>query len=140
MHAVADEHDTTLSVLMTLGPGLGVPWIVQLTPSQRSASCCCPWSAEPTARQAVAVGHETLLSSLSPPLDGLGVTWIDQLAPFHTSASVRSMPIASQYAPTPVQAVDDAHDTAFISTKAGVVALAVLWVENDDPVPCNAQV
>lgn len=90
--------------------------------------------------QAVAVGHETLLSWLSTPVDGFGVAWIDQPVPFQASASVRWMPIASVYCPTAVQAVDNAHDTAFSSTEAGVVSLGVLWVESDDPFPCSAQV
>jgi hypothetical protein len=69
MQAVEDEHDTLFSALRALG--LGVLWIVQLTPSQRSASCC-PLPVEPTAMQAVAVGHETLVNWLSTPMDDTG--------------------------------------------------------------------
>ena len=138
MQAVEDEHDTLFSVMKPLG--LGVPCIiVQLTPSQRSASCC-PLPAEPTAMQVVAVGHETLLNWLSTPVAGFGVAWIDQPVPFHASASVRWMPTASVYCPTAVQAVDDAHDTPFSSTDAGIVSLGVLCVANDDPFQCTAQV
>jgi hypothetical protein len=111
MQAVGDEHDTLFSLVKPLG--LGVLWIiVQLTPSQRSASCG-PYSVEPTAMQVVAVGHETLLNWLSPPVGGFGVAWIDQPVPFHVSANVWWLPAASVYCPTAVQAVDDTHDTPF---------------------------
>jgi hypothetical protein len=38
MHAVADVHDTPFRLLFVAPIGLGVDWITQLLPSQRSAS------------------------------------------------------------------------------------------------------
>jgi hypothetical protein len=41
MHAVGEAHDTPLSALEPAPPGSGVGWILQLVPSQPSASAVC---------------------------------------------------------------------------------------------------
>jgi hypothetical protein len=74
VHAVADVHDTP-DRLLTVGPlGLGVVWIVQLEPSQRSANG--PPLLSPTAVHAMADAHDTA-DRMPPPL-GLGVLWTVQ--------------------------------------------------------------
>ena len=71
---------------------LGVDWIVQLVPFQRSASVLfgeLPVVAyPPTAVQAVDELHATHPSPSTVDPAGLGVARIVQLEPFHRSASV----------------------------------------------------
>ena len=71
-------------------PGLGVDWIVQVVPFQRSASV--PWSDNPTAVQAVDEVHETPERKLNCAPDGFAVAWTVQAVPFQRSASVTPAP------------------------------------------------
>ena len=93
VHTLFDMQDTALSKLLLAMGGLGVAWIDQLLPSQRSASVFprpSPKYSRPTAVQAVLDVHETPLSSLTmAPGGGLGVVWIDQLEPSQCSTSGR---------------------------------------------------
>ena len=95
VHAILVVHDTPFRALALAPLGLGVPWIVQLVPFQRSASV--DWTPallwySPVAVQTVLVVHDTPLRALSLAPVGLGVLWIVQLAPFQLSASVAIVP------------------------------------------------
>jgi hypothetical protein len=62
VHAVADVHDTPFSWLAAPPSGLGVPWIDQPAPFQRSAKVtAAPVLSEydPTAVHIVAAVHDT---------------------------------------------------------------------------------
>ena len=112
VQALADEHETAFR----LPPlGVGVVWIVQLVPSQRSAT------VPPTAMHAVAEAHDTADRLLLVPPLGLGVVSIVQLVPSQNSASVAPAPLF----PTAVQSVADVHETAFRLPPLGV---GVVWV------------
>src|ERR1700730_2292988 len=92
VQAVAVLHDTPFRKLLTAPAGLGVGWIFQLLPFQRSASVTRvpePLPESPTAVQAVAAVHDTPIRKLPVAPVGLGVGWIAQLLPFQRSASVR---------------------------------------------------
>jgi hypothetical protein len=81
MHAVGDAHDTALSVPL---PAVG--WMVQVLPSQRSASGAP--LLDPTAVHAVAEVHDTPKRLLVVAPLGLGVGCIVQALPSHRSARV----------------------------------------------------
>jgi hypothetical protein len=89
VHVEAVLHETPVKPLAVVSGGLGVGWIVQLVPSQRSAKVT-PLLAEkpsesPTAVQALGDVHDTLLRS-TVACGTLAVDWIVQLVPSHTSA------------------------------------------------------
>ncbi len=91
VQAVADVHDTPAREMPRTAPeGAAVGWIVQLVPSQTSASALPSAKPLPTAVQAVADVHDTPDRVLSVPPVGFGVGWIVQLVPSHRSAKVRS--------------------------------------------------
>jgi len=110
VHFVADVHDTPRRLLLGGPLGLGVVWIVQLVPSQRSANVPpLPMLGpdSPTAVHAVADVHETAFRL--PPL---GVVWVVQVLPSQRSASPPD--------PTAMHAVADVHETPFRLTPLGV--------------------
>ena|SRR5215467_11084316 len=91
VQASAEEHDTPKSWVV-LTERLGMAWMLQLVPFQRSASgrpelVRVPWS--PTAVQAFAEVHDTLRRKLSSAPAGLGTSWMLQLVPFQASAKAR---------------------------------------------------
>lgn len=84
-----DVHETEKSA----APGLalvGVDWMLQLVPSQRSASE--PWSDSPTATQAVDERQLIPDRKLNWAPAGLGDDCTAQATPFQCSASVTSTP------------------------------------------------
>src|SRR5260370_20722589 len=107
---------------------MGVGWMVQRTPFQRSASGTCPILVlyTPTAMQARADVHDT--PSSSPPVDpaGCGSGTILQRKPVQRSASVRFLPTL----PTAMQARAEAHDTA---NSAAPGACGVGWMTQRVP-------
>src|SRR4029077_18556783 len=84
VHSLATVHDTPLRELPLDPVGLGVAWIAQAVPFQRSArvrpSPC------PTAIHAFAALHATARRTL--PVDPVGVAWIVHELPFQCSARV----------------------------------------------------
>jgi hypothetical protein len=107
VHAAA-RQETTSSRTSCMPPamdGLGVRWINQREPFQRSANAALP-PESPTAVHAVTDEQSTV--SNSPPPLGVGVGTIDQLEPFHRSASVVP-PVSTD--PTAMQKRVDGHDT-----------------------------
>ena len=129
MHAVADAHDTGLD---SEPEGLGVGWIVQLVPSQRSAI-----GPVPTAVQAVAEMHETPDSWLN--LLWLGVGSIVQDVPSQRSASVAAT-LTSTESPTAVHAVAEVHDTPYRPENGSAPLLGVVWIVQLDPSQRSASV
>ena len=80
-------HETLVRRLVP--GGFGVVWIVQLVPSQRSASVLLGKVPEvakaPTAVHAVAAVHETEVSAAAVAPAGVGALWTVQLVPFQVS-------------------------------------------------------
>jgi hypothetical protein len=74
--ADAEAHDTPLKSVLVAPAGLGVDWIAQADPFQRSARVRRKppaLVADPTAVHAVAVGQETPLRTLLDAPDGSSV-------------------------------------------------------------------
>jgi hypothetical protein len=141
VQAVADVHETPLSVLDSALVGLGVVSIDQLAPFQRSANDTVSrveLELEPTAVQAVADVHETELRR-SPPV-GLGVLWIDQSVPFQRSANVASLPTRLKESPTAVQAVLDVHDTPTSWLSDAPLGFGVVSMDQLVPFQCSANI
>jgi hypothetical protein len=90
VQALLVGHDTPDSSLKVAPVTSGVEEIVQLVPSQLSASVVstAPVKLPPTAVQALVEGHDTphKVDVVAPV--GFGVDWIDQLVPSQLSASV----------------------------------------------------
>jgi hypothetical protein len=111
VQAVDDAHDTPVSAsgAYALVCGLGVGWLAQLRPFQRSANAVQP---DPTAVHAVVDGHETPISSPVGTPTGSVADWIVQAVPFQRSTSGVS-PIVSPgtLVPTAMQALRDGHAT-----------------------------
>jgi len=96
-------HTTLLRKANCAPRGVGVAWMLQLAPFQRSASV--PALDDPTAVHADADKHVTLARK-PPPCEGFGVVWMCQRAPFQVSARVPALD-----APTAVHADADVQDT-----------------------------
>lgn len=129
VQALADVHDTLCRPAASVSAGLGVCWIFQLEPFQRSAngrSVSKLVSYVPTAIQFVAVVHAIPSKRLICGL-GLGVDWTFQLLPFQRSASVRPRPSLSNL-PTAVQAVADVQLTPSSSAEVVPVGTEVGWI------------
>ena len=113
MHDVVDVHDTPYR--RPSGPkgpgGVGVGWIFQVVPVQRSASVVAPL-ALPTAVHALAEVHDTPDSTAFVAPDGFGVVWTVHFVPFQSSAKGVSAPGKSLKDPTAVHVVNDTHETA----------------------------
>src|SRR3989442_391568 len=95
--ALHADDDGQLIASRSLNPavlGLGVDWIAQLLPFQRSASVRPPAEVlyHPTASQCVAEEQATLFSVLPVAPVGLGAESIAQAVPFHRSARARNGP------------------------------------------------
>jgi hypothetical protein len=84
VHAVGDVQETPCKN----DPGLevGIGWMLQVVPSQRSASA--PGSDAPTATQSLEEGHAIPLKKLTCAPDGFGVDCTVHFAPSQCSASV----------------------------------------------------
>jgi hypothetical protein len=109
VHAVADEHETSVSKADT-PVGFAVVSIVQAVPFHLSARVVAVPLAEllPTAVQAVAAVHETRRRRLVWAPAGLGVGTMVHAVPFQVSASVawlEPLPLP----PTAKHDVDDVH-------------------------------
>src|SRR5437660_1164127 len=105
MHAVADVHDTPVSVAAEV---LGNGCTVQPVPSQRSASVAeLPLLSleSPAAVQASAAVHETPFSSPNVASEGSGVGWMVQPVASHRSAIGALVPPLRRYEPTAVHTV-----------------------------------
>jgi hypothetical protein len=89
VHAEAEVHETADRLLLVAPLGVGVVWVVQVLPSQNSASVA-PAPLFPTAVQAVADVHETAFRL--PPL-GVGVVWVVHELPSPRTASVTAVPL-----------------------------------------------
>ena len=109
MQAVADVHATPFRPMLNGVPeyamGLGVLWITQLDPFQRSASIAesCVSALvnryDPTAVHAVAVVHDTPVNGAPCAPAGPGVLWIDQLLPSQRSARLHLQASAAEGCP-----------------------------------------
>ena len=93
MQSFLETQDTPLRAGSIPAAALGVRWIDQRTPFQRSTRGNVPSPAaySPTAVQAAADVHETPARRASA-VAGLAVVWIDQCPPRHRSAKVRTTP------------------------------------------------
>src|SRR6266566_7753804 len=95
VHSVVDGQATPERRLALAPAGLGLDWIAQLLPFQRSARVR-PTPAlfveYPTAVHRVVEGQATPRSRLLVAPLGLGVDWTAQLLPFQRSASVTITP------------------------------------------------
>jgi hypothetical protein len=141
VHAVAVVHTTPVSGAPCAPAGLGVLWIDQVLPSQRSAKDAEEGRPAPTAVHAVVEVHDTLRSPVTsrppgPRTTGLGVLWIVQLVPFQTSASVSPAPVP----PTASQAVANVHDTPLSAAPTLPTGFAVLWIVQPLPFQTSANV
>ena len=112
--------------------GFGAFWIVQLTPSQRSANG--PLGPDPTAMQAVVDEHETLFNALTALW--VGVRWIVQLTPSQRSASCCPLPVK----PTAIQAVAVGHETLFSWLSTLVDGFGVARIDHSAPFHASASV
>jgi hypothetical protein len=104
----ADGHATPKRTLCRAPTGLGVGWMRQVRPSQRSTSVFClpeAPSESPTAVHAERDEHPAPLNKLPLAASGLGVRWTLQLAPFHRSTRVTPTFEAVTYVPTPMHEV-----------------------------------
>jgi hypothetical protein len=92
---VGAAHETSYRELAAAPAGLGVSWIDQVLPFQRSARVnAAPllvWYS-PTAVQLVGEVHDTCCSALLVAATGLGVCWMAHVLPFQYSASVTPIP------------------------------------------------
>jgi hypothetical protein len=131
MHADADAHATVFKKADCPPAGLGVGWMVQFVPSQRSASV--PALEPPAAVHDEADGHATLVRKLAPG-DGLGVGWMVHRVPFHRSASVPALEL-----PTAVHDETDVHATPD-SPPPPCPALGVGWMVHRVPSHRSASV
>ena len=133
-------HDTADRLLLVAPLGMGMVWIVQVLPSQNSASVA-PAPLFPTAVQAVADVHETAFRL--PPL-GVGLVWTVQVLPSQRSTNVPALPN-----PKAVHAVADEQDVAertpigskwfgvVLSDQAAAVNLVVVLVRSSGPTQMN---
>jgi hypothetical protein len=128
MHSVVEAHATLSSRLHWAPLGLGVDWIAQLVPFQRSANNSgSPVSYTPTAVHTVVDAQAT--PTKTPGSLGLGLDWIAQEVPFQRSARVPSLE-----RPTAVHTVVEAQATADSSPLPGVD-----WVAQLLPFQCSAK-
>jgi hypothetical protein len=115
VHALGDLHETAFKN----APGvseLGVGWMLQPVPSQRSVSVPTELpelsNEVPTATHAEGDVHDTPFRSLPAAPAGLGVGTLRHAVPSHNWATVpTAMPCASVACPTAMQLEDDLHDT-----------------------------
>jgi hypothetical protein len=114
VHVWGDGHDTASSSAPVEPGGVGVGWIVQTFPSQRSTSVPdLPVLSvdRPTAVHACGVAHDIPDSSALVAPGGAGVGWIFHALPFHRSVNVDELPVLSVDCPTAIHARRDAHAT-----------------------------
>ncbi len=114
MQDLGEEQETASSWLLVAPTRLGVGWIDQLVPFQRSANVSSRpvrLVKNPTAVQDLGDAHETPRKLLLVAPAGFGVDGIDQLVPFECSTNVSSRPVRLVKNPTAVQDLGDAHDT-----------------------------
>ena len=137
MQAVDDGQDTPYSASSVAeSVGLGMDWVFQVDPFQRSASGTRKnelFSYSPTAVQAVADEQDTPHRSALGDPAGVGVGWIAQVLPFHRSARV-SVVLPVSVNPPAVHAVADGHDTPFKPENVVPWGLGVGWMDQEAPV------
>jgi hypothetical protein len=139
VHVVVEVHDTLVRLLEVTPMGLGVAWIDQVVPSQRSARVLP--SASPTAVHAVVEVHDTPFSRLLVAPVGLGTVWIDQVVPFQRSAKGTMLPALPRADPTAMQAVAEVHDTPLRSALSVTpMGLGVAWTDQVVPSQRSAMV
>ena len=150
VHAAGEVHDTAVKALCGAA-GLGVAWIAQVVPSQRSASV--DWAYElhdephgkmvaelPTAVQAVAEVQDTPVKALSVTPARLGVAWMAQLLPFQRSAKVCESPERVSNCPTAMHAEAELHDVACKKLGSAAGGLRVAWIAQLLPFQRSAKV
>src|SRR5215813_680830 len=110
----AEGQETPSKVSWRGFGGVGMGWMVQLVPSQCSASVCSPLpSAVPTAVQLFGESQETASSADRNVPAGLGVDWACHLLPSHRSASgTPSGALAVACPPTARHSRADGQETA----------------------------
>jgi hypothetical protein len=84
MHALAEVHDTLVSLLLTVPGGVVIGWMDQAVPFHASASAA---SSDPTAVHALAEVQDTPFSPAPVLVRGAGTRCTDHLVPFHRSAA-----------------------------------------------------
>ena len=131
MQAEGDVQDTPVRKLCTAPAGLGVGWMVQVEPFQRSARTR-PLAVPPTAVQAEREAHDTPFSA--PPPAGLGAGWMRQVWPFHCSASAAILRDLLVVVPTAVQAEREGQATPLRELDAAPIGLGAAWVRHVLPV------
>jgi hypothetical protein len=121
---------------------VGLLWIVQRMPFQRSASgTSAPLvPADPTAVQAVAEVHDTPVRLLFWAPGGGGVAWVAHLAPSQRSARLTLTPLPPSKDPTAVQAVADGQETAERLLFWTPVGLGVARTAQPERSQCSAKV
>src|SRR5437588_169713 len=136
-------HDTPFRALDLAPVGLGVLWIVQRVPFQRSASVtrtpALLWYC-PVAVQAVLVVHDTPFEALAFALAGLGVLLVPQLVRFQAAATVSSTPSRLPQNAALAMSVLVVHDTPFRALDLAPVGLGVLWIVQLLPFQTSASV
>jgi hypothetical protein len=131
VHAFGDVQETAFKNDPGL-PEVGVGWMLQLVPSQRSVSVPTGLpelsKAAPTATQAEGDVQETPFKALKGAPAGLGVGVIRHAVPSQSSASVPfALPERSAAWPTAMQAEDDLHDTPRRLAPRAPCGLTVGW-------------
>ncbi|MFL5859704.1 MAG: hypothetical protein ACJ780_02850 [Solirubrobacteraceae bacterium] len=121
VQAVADVHDTPLKELEVAPAGLGIPWLDQILPFQRSTNGK-PLLKDPAAMQAFADAHDT---PFNPPA-GLGIRCSDQVLPFQRSTNGPKLPTA-------VQTVADVHDTPLSPLLVAPAGWGIRWLDQVKP-------
>ena len=84
MHALAEEHDTPVSLLPKVPGGVVTGWMDQEMPFHASASAV---PSESTAMQALPEVQDTPVSPAPVVVCGAGTRCTDHLVPFHCSAA-----------------------------------------------------
>jgi hypothetical protein len=114
VHDDGDAQATAARKLCRAPGGLGMDWMAQLLPFQRSARVSCApdlMKNSPTAVQAETEGHDTSLRALDAAVGGFGVDWTVQVPPLRRSASVTPSPDVRTCKPTAVHTEVVGQDT-----------------------------
>jgi hypothetical protein len=107
VHALAEVHDTLVSVLPRVPGGVVIGWMDQEVPFHVSASAA---PSDPAAIHALAEAQDTPFSAALLVVRGAGTFCTDHLVPFHRSAA--GMPVEPvKYRPAAVHSVAEVQDT-----------------------------
>jgi hypothetical protein len=102
MHALAEVHDTPVSLLPIVPGGVRICSMDQEVPFHASATAR---PSDPAAVQALAAVQDTPLSVALPGAGtGSGICWTDHAVPFHCSAAGAFL-FPAAYHPVAVQSV-----------------------------------